>query len=105
AGSDRAFVSVRDQGLGIAQEDLPRLFTAFGRIVTADNAHISGTGLGLYLSREIVRQHGGDILVESTLDRGSRFTVTLPLEPPASGPRRGAASQEVADQRWPRGQA
>lgn len=103
ASSDRAFVSVRDQGLGIAPEDLPRLFTAFGRIVTAENAHISGTGLGLYLSREIVRQHGGDILVESTLDRGSRFTVTLPLESPGGGQRRGGPA-EGTDQRWQRGQ-
>jgi PAS domain S-box-containing protein len=86
ATASRAFVSVRDQGLGIAREDVPKLFTPFGRIVTADNAHISGTGLGLYLAREVLQQQGGDILVESTLDRGSRFTVTLPLQPPR--PRR-----------------
>src|SRR5579884_1808731 len=88
--ASRAFVSVRDQGLGIAREDLPRLFTPFGRIVTPENAHIGGTGLGLYLSREVVRQHEGDVLVESAPGRGSRFTVTLPLRAttPASGRRR-----------------
>ncbi len=81
---------MRDQGLGIAREDLPRLFTPFGRIVTPENAHIGGTGLGLYLSREVVRQHEGDVLVESAPGRGSRFTVTLPLRAttPASGRRR-----------------
>jgi PAS domain S-box-containing protein len=92
ATASRAFVSVRDHGLGIAREDLPKLFMPFGRIVTSDNAHISGTGLGLYLAREVLQQQGGDILVESTLDRGSRFTVTLPLQPP--GPRRLARRRQ-----------
>jgi signal transduction histidine kinase len=45
--ADRVFVSVHDEGLGIAREDVPRLFTPFGRIVTPENAHIGGTGLGL----------------------------------------------------------
>jgi PAS domain S-box-containing protein len=85
ATATHVFVSVRDEGLGIASEDLPRLFAAFGRVVTSDNAHIGGVGLGLYLSREIVRQLGGDVLVESSVDRGSRFTITLPLQP-AAGP-------------------
>jgi signal transduction histidine kinase len=87
ASTNRIFVSVRDEGLGIAREDLARLFTPFGRIVTPENAHISGVGLGLYLSREIVRKQGGDILVESTVDQGSRFTVMLPL---SRGARPGA---------------
>ena len=78
--ADRMLVSVRDEGIGIASEDLARLFTPFERIVTTDTAHIGGTGLGLYLSREIVRQQGGDILVESTPGQGSVFTLTLPLQ-------------------------
>ena len=80
--ANRVFVSVHDEGLGIAREDVPRLFVPFGRIVTPDNAHIGGTGLGLYLSREIVRQQGGDIHVESSLGSGSRFTLVLPLRQP-----------------------
>ena len=75
----RAFVSVEDSGLGIAEQAMNRLFTRFGRIVTPDNAHIDGTGLGLYLAREIARHHGGDILVESREGRGSRFTLALPV--------------------------
>jgi PAS domain S-box-containing protein len=75
----RAFVSVEDGGLGIPQAAMDRLFTRFGRIVTSENAHIDGTGLGLYLAREIARHHGGDILVESREGRGSRFTLTLPI--------------------------
>jgi len=74
-----AVVSVRDHGLGIAADDLSRIFTRFGRIVTSENSAIAGTGLGLYLARDTVRRHGGDIAVESEPGRGSTFTVTLPL--------------------------
>lgn len=75
----QALVSVEDRGVGLAPEAIEMLFTRFGRIVTPDTSHIGGTGLGLYISREIARRHGGDILVESAPGRGSRFTVTLPL--------------------------
>src|SRR5437660_2744535 len=75
----RVFVSVEDHGVGIPEEAIGRLFTRFGRIVTAANAHIDGTGLGLYLAREIARRHSGDILVESREGYGSRFTLMLPL--------------------------
>jgi len=75
---DRVEVKVRDHGLGIAADDLPRLFTRFGRIVTAENSHIPGTGLGLYLARELARMHGGDITVRSDEGSGSTFTVSLP---------------------------
>jgi PAS domain S-box-containing protein len=75
----RAFMSIEDTGLGIAEQSMESLFTRFGRIVTSENAHIDGTGLGLYLAREIARHHGGDILVESREGRGSRFTLTLPI--------------------------
>jgi len=79
-----ATLRVRDQGIGIAEADLPRLFTRFGRLVTAENSHIPGTGLGLYLSREIARMHGGDITVSSALGQGSEFTLTLPQAGPAA---------------------
>jgi signal transduction histidine kinase len=76
---DTARVEVTDQGLGIAPEDMAKLFTRFGRITTRENSGISGTGLGLYLSRELARQQGGDITATSETGRGSRFTLTLPL--------------------------
>jgi len=85
-GGDRGFVSVRDHGLGIRAEDQTRLFTRFGRIDNPEARHIGGTGLGLYLSREIARRHDGDILVESEPGEGSRFTLSLPLETPADQP-------------------
>jgi signal transduction histidine kinase len=75
---DEATISVTDQGIGIAADDLPRLFQRFGRLERPETANIEGTGLGLFLSRELARLQGGDITVESTLDRGSRFTLVLP---------------------------
>jgi len=82
--SDMGLVSVWDQGLGIAEEDLPRLFSRFGRLVTRENSHIPGTGLGLYLARELARLHGGDITVRSAAGSGSCFTLTLPVGGPAA---------------------
>lgn len=78
AGSS-AEVRVQDSGIGIDAADMPKLFTRFGRLVTSENSHIPGTGLGLYLSREIARMHGGDITVRSSPGKGSEFTLSLPL--------------------------
>ena len=72
-------VEVADQGLGIAETDRHALFTRFGRVVTPENSHIPGTGLGLYLSRELAVMHGGDIRAESLAGSGSTFTLELPL--------------------------
>jgi signal transduction histidine kinase len=74
-----ATVSVTDHGIGIAAADQSRLFTRFGRIATERTAGIPGTGLGLYLARDLTRRHGGDVQVSSKPGRGSTFTVTLPL--------------------------
>jgi two-component system sensor histidine kinase BaeS len=71
-------VDISDQGLGIAPADMGRLFTRFGRIVTTANEGIGGTGLGLYLCRELVRRLGGDITATSVEGEGSTFTVRLP---------------------------
>ena len=76
---DKALVSVSDQGLGISTEDQARLFTRFSRIATPGSENIPGTGLGLYLARDVARRHGGDVTVESRLGLGSTFSLTLPL--------------------------
>jgi signal transduction histidine kinase len=76
----QAAIRVRDHGIGIADDAQARMFQRFGRIVTAENSGIPGTGLGLYLCRELARAHGGDITVESRKGEGSTFTVTLPLD-------------------------
>jgi PAS domain S-box-containing protein len=77
---ESAFVSVRDQGVGISSEHMSLLFTRFGRLPTEANISIPGTGLGLFLCREIARRHGGEIGVNSEPGVGSEFTLTLPLE-------------------------
>lgn len=85
---DVARIAVIDHGLGIPPEQLHRLFTRFSRLVTPENSHISGTGLGLYLSRELARLHGGDITAQSTRGGGASFVLTLPIwrpEPVAAG--------------------
>ena len=76
-----ARVSVKDRGVGIAKEDLPILFTRFGRISTPETDHLPGTGLGLYLGRQLARLHGGEITVDSDPGRGSTFTLHLPIAP------------------------
>jgi len=78
----QARLSVQDSGVGIGPHDVPFLFTRFGRIVTPENSHIFGSGLGLYLVRELVRLHGGQVRVTSKVGRGSTFSVELPLRVP-----------------------
>lgn len=76
-------VSVRDTGVGIREEDQPRLFKAFEQIDGQVHLPLGGTGLGLVISKTFVELHGGKIWVESRPGRGSTFSFTLPLEPVA----------------------
>ena len=78
AGDGLATIRVRDQGIGIAAEDMSRLFVRFSRL--APYGDVPGTGLGLYLARELARLHGGDIVAVSKPGKGSEFTLSLPLE-------------------------
>jgi signal transduction histidine kinase len=103
-GEPEVTVAVADRGIGINPDDLPRLFTRFGRINDPRSRGVPGTGLGLYLSRELARLHGGDITVVSEPGNGSIFTLRLPVTRPpgtpssAPEPRRTAAGrpQQVA---------
>lgn len=74
-----AQITVADSGPGIAPEHLKHLFKRFYRVPNK-NTTVRGTGLGLFICRQIVRAHGGDIRVESTLGEGTRFYINLPLE-------------------------
>ena len=71
---------VRDQGVGIAPDTLPKLFTKFFRADNKETRKIGGTGLGLALVKRIITAHGGHVWVESELGKGSTFFFTLPIE-------------------------
>lgn len=73
--------AVSDTGIGIAPEDLSKLFQSFVQIDSKLNRQYTGTGLGLVLVKRIVELHGGWVDVESTLNQGSKFTVVLPYQP------------------------
>ncbi len=74
-----ASLSVRDQGIGIPPSQQARIFGRFERAENARALGITGTGLGLYLSRELVVRHGGRVWFESIEDEGTTFYITLPL--------------------------
>jgi signal transduction histidine kinase len=82
---DHAVVAVSDEGIGIPASELPRLFQRFYRAANVEERHISGMGVGLYVVREIVGLHGGDVTVESKEGRGSTFTFWLPLAAAQAG--------------------
>jgi PAS domain S-box-containing protein len=73
----RVCVSITDQGIGIPIEEIPQLFRRFYRAESAKTQHIEGTGIGLYVAKEIITLHGGDVAVESTEGKGSTFTISL----------------------------
>ena len=74
-----AVVAVRDTGVGIAPDDLDRIFDPFVRLDTAPIRPTAGTGLGLAIARSIVTAHAGHLRAESAPGSGSTFTVSLPL--------------------------
>jgi two-component system phosphate regulon sensor histidine kinase PhoR len=73
-------VDVEDTGVGIAPEEVSKVFEKFFRSSDPRVQNETGTGLGLSLASEVVRMHGGEITVESVLDQGSTFTITIPVE-------------------------
>ncbi len=77
---------VRDSGVGIAADEMDKLFTPFHRAPNAKTSHVSGTGLGLYIARSLTELHGGEMWVHSVIDKGATFFFTMPL---AVGQERG----------------
>ncbi len=88
AEQGHAVLSVRDEGIGIAEEDASRIFERFERAVSV--RHYGGFGIGLWIVREIVQALGGTIEVESAPGQGATFTITLPRR----GPEDGGSQQE-----------
>jgi signal transduction histidine kinase len=74
---DQVVLTVQDEGMGIAEENHARIFERFERAVSASS--IGGLGLGLYITRQIVELHRGKITLQSSLGKGSTFTITLPV--------------------------
>lgn len=80
AVEDELRINIRDFGIGISQEHIPRLFERFYRIDKARSRHVGGTGLGLAIVKHIVQAHKGRITVESDINRGATFTLHLPCQ-------------------------
>jgi heavy metal sensor kinase len=76
---ERAVMTVRDSGIGIAREDQPKIFERFYRVDKARSRELGGAGLGLSIALWIVQQHGGSITVHSELGKGATFRVELPV--------------------------
>lgn len=76
------YVRTSDTGAGIPSEDLPYIFERFYKADKSRTRSSSGTGLGLAIARHIVLEHGGDILVDSSVGKGTTFTVILPISAP-----------------------
>ncbi|HXE55669.1 MAG TPA: ATP-binding protein [Tepidisphaeraceae bacterium] len=79
AGDGQLAVHVKDTGFGISRDDQEKVFERFYRANDPRVAKITGTGLGLTLAREVARLHGGDITIDSELNRGSTFTFVMPV--------------------------
>ena len=73
-------ITVRDEGVGIKESDMKKLFIKFSRISNPLSIAANGTGLGLYWAKEIVELHSGTIVAESKIEKGTTFTITLPIE-------------------------
>ena len=78
--TDRVRIEIADTGIGIPEESLPRIFERFYVVDKSRSRKLGGTGLGLAIVKHIVQSHAGTIDVESTLGKGTRFVVRLPLD-------------------------
>lgn len=79
--SDYVLLSVKDSGVGLHKDDIERIFHKFTRVDNPLSRESGGSGLGLFLARQLARAHGGDITVESEPEKGSIFTLRLPKTP------------------------
>jgi signal transduction histidine kinase len=76
---DELITIITDHGVGISSTQIERLFTKFGRIYNPMSVQAGGTGLGLYIVKNLVESHGGRIWVTSREGKGSKFHFSLPI--------------------------
>jgi signal transduction histidine kinase/ActR/RegA family two-component response regulator len=86
--------SVIDTGIGIKEEDLPKLFSVFTQLDLVKNKHVGGTGLGLAITKRLIEMMGGYVSVESAYGAGSTFTFTVPIEAAEESDLPAAVSEE-----------
>jgi two-component system sensor histidine kinase SenX3 len=94
---DRVEISVADQGIGIPERDLQRIFERFYRVDPARSRATGGTGLGLAIVKHVTAAHGGSVTVRSVEGSGSTFTISLPLRSThaSSGPVQSGTDQHA----------
>lgn len=106
AAADKGMVAFRiaDHGPGIPEQDLPRIFEPFYRGQPAIDGHVHGSGLGLSLVSRIAGQHDGRVTVDTTVGRGTTFTLLIPSAPEATAPATAEVSLPAAmGPAWKRG--
>jgi two-component system phosphate regulon sensor histidine kinase PhoR len=94
---DAIEIAVKDTGIGILQQDVPRIFERFYRVDEGRSRETGGTGLGLSIVKHMAEAHGGHVGVESVFNHGSTFTVTLPATRPAAEPQPIGATVHAHD--------
>jgi signal transduction histidine kinase len=87
-----AHLEIRDSGIGIPPQEVEAVFERFHRASNVDDRRFAGLGLGLYLSRGIVEQHGGRIWATANPEGGMTFSVNLPVSAPMARPAAAVAS-------------